>query len=126
EAAEYKPVLGQAELAACGNATRYLAFGIVRLIAVREMKDFFPIECLLAERQHNPVGNDIVDKVRAHRARIAKIIHLDRRRACRQDGGPRALGVALEIDRDVDAEIKQEVCDLGVALGDDIEKTVEG
>jgi len=34
--------------------------------------------------------------------------------------------VALEIDCDVDAEIAQEACDLGVALGDDIEKTVEG
>src|SRR5262249_54681636 len=70
-------------------------------------------------------GDDIVDEIKAQGPGIAEIGHLDRRRPIRQDAGPRALRVPLEVDRNVDAELLQELRNRAVARRGHIVKAVE-
>ena len=46
-----------------GVRGRDRAFGVVHLIAVRQMNDFFGVIRLLIHRQHDRVGDDVVDEV---------------------------------------------------------------
>ena len=56
---------------------------------------------LKIERRDKGVRYDIVDEVRPHRAWKSQIVDLNGRRSKRQNFGPRADRVALQIDEDV-------------------------
>ena len=89
------------------------------------MDDLFRIERLLVERQHRLVGDHIVDEVGTHSSRIAEIAHLDGRGAVGEDAGTGVLGVALQVDRDVDVELVQKLRDVEVALRSDVVELIE-
>ena len=79
------------------------------------MHDRLAVERLPVERQHDRIGDDVVDIVRGHGGEIAEIADLDRRRAARQNAGAGILGVADEVDGDVDVEIAQRL--RGIVIG---------
>ncbi len=89
------------------------------------MDDLLAVMVLLIEREHDPVGEHIVDEIHPHGRGVAKIAHLDRRRTAGQNPGARLLGVTLQIDGDIDAEIKQQLRHLSVAAQRYIVKLVE-
>ena len=97
-----KPCSGSPAARRVGVLVGDRPMGVVDLIAVRQVDDLLGEERLVLERSNDLVGDDVVDERRAHGAGIAEIAHLDGRRTIGQDAGPRILGVALQIDRDVD------------------------
>ena len=101
-------------MSACARAI--VRFRVVHLIAVRQMNDLFGIVRLLVEREDDRVGDDVVDEVRPCRAGKSEIAHLDRRRTKCQDAEARMLGMTVQVDRDVDLKIVDELRDLLVAL----------
>ena len=105
ERAEDETRLRQAARGARRRLGRDLAAAIVRLIAVGQMDDPLREVRLRVHRRHEGVGDDVVDEVGAHAAGIAQEVDLQGRRPKRQDLGPGVLGVALQVDEDVDAVI---------------------
>ena len=89
------------------------------------MNDVLRKERLLVGRQHDLVGNHIVDEIGARRPGKPKVGRLDRRRAPRQDAEPRIGSVAFQIDGDMYFEITQKLGDLLVGAGGHIEKAIE-
>ena len=89
------------------------------------MDDFLGKKGLLIERQHDTVGYDIIDKVDAHRSRIAKVVDLDRRRTISEDVRATILGIALEIDGDVHLKVMEELRDIAIRRLPFIVKLVE-
>ena len=116
EAAQHERVVRQAGVAARRGLRRDRPLRIVDLVAVRQVDDGLGVERLLVERQHDPVGDDVVDEVGPHRSRIAEIAHLNRRRPMGQDARPLVLGMTLEVDRNVDLEVAQQARHLAVAM----------
>ena len=101
EGAEHKPLRRQA---ACGAARRggNVAPRVVGLVAVGQISEFLGEQHLPVARHDEFVGDDVIDERRAHGARIAEIIDLHGRRTKRQDFRPRPMGMAFQIDQDVD------------------------
>ena len=102
EAAENKGILGQA----IGfPAFRFgdWAEAVVGLVAVWQQGEPLGVEQAVLRRHHHRVGDQPVDERDAAGAWIAKEARLHRRRPQGEDAGPHALGVALEVDEDVDA-----------------------
>ena len=80
----------------------------------------------MVRRLDNPVGDDIIDEIRAGRAGIPHVFRLHRRGAMRQNPGPRAAGMAPEIHRDIDFPGPQLRRHLAVALRPGIVESIEG
>ena len=72
-------------------------------------------EGLLALRNRDRVDDDVVDEIRPHGGGISEIAHLHRRRAIGRYLRPCVIGVALEIDQDVDLVRMNAFC--RVAMG---------
>ena len=102
-----------------------MPLGVVDPIAVGEMDDPFAVVVLLVRRQHHSVGQNIVDEVDAHGGGKSEIADLDRCRPVGQYRRARLLGVALEIDGDVDVESAQELRRLPVAAQTDIVEPIK-
>ena len=77
--------------------------GFVRLIADRQLRQFFAIEGLPICRRQKAVDDDVVDKLGTHRPGISEKIDLDRRRPVGKDPGPAVRRIAGKIDQDVDS-----------------------
>ncbi len=61
------------------------------------------------ERRDDGVGENVIDAIRAHRAGIAKVVHLNRCRSIRQNFRAAVSRIAFEIDEDVDRVIVDRV-----------------
>ena len=89
------------------------------------MDDLFAPEGLLVERQHDLVGNDVIDEIGPHRARITEITHLDGRGTVGENFGPAVLRVAFQVDRDVDLELVEQPGDVAIASRANIVELIE-
>ena len=76
-------------------------------------------EILLARRDHEAVDDDVIDEVCSHRGRISEITHLHWRRAMGRYGRTRLMGIALEIDENVDMVGMDPSCRLAMGRGAD-------
>ena len=76
---------------------------VVRLIAMRKMDDFFAVEGLLVYRQHEWIGDHIVDKTAAHRSWKADETYLYGSRSLRGNPGARAFCIPLQFNEDIDS-----------------------
>ncbi len=126
EAAEYKSIIGQADRMPRRVLGRDHTPGIVHPIADRKVHDPLAVMLLLVERQDDGVGHDVIDIVDRHGGGEAEIADLDRCRAVGQDRRTGTLGVALEIDGNIDSEIADELRDVLVAAHGHIVKLVKG
>jgi hypothetical protein len=73
-----------------------------RLIAMWKMDNFFAVEGLLIHRQHEWIGDYIVDETGAHRSRKADETHLYGSRSLRGNPGARAFREARQFDKYID------------------------
>jgi hypothetical protein len=69
---------------------------------VRQTDDLFRVATFIARRNEDTIGDDIVHIVRAHRAGIAEIVHLQRRGPPGEESRPGVLGESVEVDQDID------------------------
>ena len=90
-----------------GSASRsaIAALRIVGGVAVGQVDDLLAVARALLVRNDEAVGDDVVDVVGAHRARIAQVVDLDRRRPGARIPGRSIAGEALQVDRDVDLHV---------------------
>ena len=89
------------------------------------MHDFFRPERLLVERQHDRIGDDVIDEIGAHGSGIAEIAHLDRRGTMGENARAAIEREAFEIDRDVDLELVKQLRRLVIAARTDFVEPVE-
>ena len=89
------------------------------------MDDPLAVMRLLIERQHRPVGQNIVDEIDRHGGGESEIADLNRRRTIGQNPGPRLLGMTLQVDCDVDLEIAQKLRYVAVAAQHHVMKPIE-
>src|SRR6202044_2122396 len=94
------------------------------LIAPRQPYALFALERTFSRRQHERVGDDVVEEIGARRAGVTEIVDLDRDRAGSENAGPAAASMPGEVDRDVDLEFAQAFADLAVARGVEIVEQV--
>jgi len=80
---------------------------------------------LLIERQSHAVGQNVIYEVHAHRRRVSEIADLDRRWTVGQDCRPRLLGVALQVDSDIDIEIEQKLGHFAITAQHHVVELVE-
>jgi hypothetical protein len=71
---------------------------VVALVATGQMGQPLAEKRLLIGRRNERIDDDVIDEVRAHRTRIAKVVDLDRRRPAGDDRGPDIAGETVEID----------------------------
>src|SRR5215813_13294002 len=79
----------------------------------------------MLERRDHRITDHIVDEISADRAGIAEIAHLERSAAVGEDAEPRIPGMALEVDRDVDLELMQELRRIVIAAHTHVMEGVE-
>src|SRR5580704_1211990 len=115
-----KPGFGPRRRAICN-----FPLAVVDLIAIRQVDDLLRIEWLVLKRRHRRVGDDVVDELGPHCAGKAEIAYLDRRRTIRKNAGPRILSMSLQINRNIDLEIVEELGGFLVALSADIIKLIK-
>src|SRR5437588_5869220 len=80
---------------------------VVALIAVRQPGNFFGIESLILYRNDGLIGDHVIDTVRAHRSGVGQILCLHRRAAIDEYRWPALIGIALEINGDIDLPLAQ-------------------
>src|SRR5437763_9000617 len=80
---------------------------VVTLIAVRQPGNLFRIELLILYRNDGLIGDHVIDTVRAHRSGIRQILCLHRRAAIDEYRRPALIGIALEINGDIDLPLAQ-------------------
>src|SRR6516225_2133825 len=115
EAAEHDSGLGQANGAAGRGLGRDFTLGIIDLVAIWQVDDHLAVRRLLIEWQNDPVRQYVVDEIHAHCRGIAEVAHLYRRRAAGQNRRSPVLGIAFQVDGDVDTEIEQKLRYFAVA-----------
>src|SRR6516225_10150567 len=115
EAAEHESGFGQADGAAGRGFACDFTLGIIDLIAIWQVDDHLAVRLLLIERQNDPVRQYVVDEIHAHCCGISEVAHLHRRRAASQYRRPPVLGMAFQVDGDVDIEIEQKLRHFAVA-----------
>src|SRR5262249_21642517 len=98
---------------------------IVSLITVREINHLFRIELVVRLRYDASIGNDVIDVVCTHRARITQIIDLNWRAPLRKDAGTESFGKTHQIDCYVDLQASDAFGDLSIRLCSHIEKMSE-
>src|SRR5262245_63167990 len=125
EAAEHESGLGQAN----GTAGRSLGcdftLGIIDLIAIWQVDDHLAVRRLLIGWQNDPIRQYVVDEIHAHCCGIAEVAHLHRRRAVSQNRRSPVLGMAFQVDRDVDVEIEQKLRHFAVAAQRHVVELIE-
>jgi hypothetical protein len=102
------------------------AFGVVDLKAIGQAHHLLGVEHVFARRNHDGIGNDVVDEIRAQGAGMTEIVHLDRRRAGGENAGPGIAAMAHEVDRDVDLVVADALGDVAVAQRTHVVKRIEG
>ncbi len=93
ERAEHKSGLGQPRLRPGWRILTDGPLRIIGLVRIRQVNNFLRVRGVLVFGDNEPVGKDVIDIVHAHRARIAEIIDLNRRRSKRQYSGAATLRV---------------------------------
>ena len=83
-------------------------------------------EGLLIRRHEESIDEDIIDKVRTHRAGIADIAHLDGYQAVGEDGGSGVLRIAREVDQYVDGVGLDKFGSPSIRGLADIDKAIKG
>ena len=83
-------------------------------------------EGLLIRRHKEPIDDNVIDKVGSHRAGIADIAHLDRRRPVGEDRSPAVRGITRQIDQDIDAVGMDQLGRPPVRHLADIDKAIKG
>ena len=126
EAAEHDTVLGKPAFSPGEHRLRYGARCIVRLIAVRKIRNLFREIALLRSRDDGSIGDDVVDEISATRAGITEIADLDRCRPLREDVGAAVPGEAVQVDQDVDLRGPDHLRNLDVAEPRAVEECSEG
>ena len=76
---------------------------VVDEIRVRHAQQLLVVGPLEVWRRYDAVGDEVVDEVGAQGAGEAHVRELERGRSHRENLVARALGVAVEVDKDVDA-----------------------
>src|SRR5262249_52461275 len=84
------------------------------------------IEGLLIGRHEEMVNNNVIDEIRPHRAGIAEIIDLYRRRPAREDRSPAFPCVARQVDQYVDRIVMDQLGRLPLRRLADVDETIEG
>src|SRR5262245_52948948 len=125
EAAEHTAFLRKSGFLSRWGPLGDVPLGIVDLIAIRQVNDLLRIKRLVVERHYRLVGDDVVDELGPHRTGKAEIARLDRRRTIRKNARPRILRVSLQINRNVDLSIANELGDFLIALSADIVKLIK-
>ena len=74
---------------------------VVHLIAIRKVHESFRKVRLFVRRRHHRIHQNIVPRVAPHRAGIAEVTHLHRRRPQKKYLRPRIGRVALQVHQDV-------------------------
>ena len=95
-------------------------------IAVRQIEDFFGEESLVRLGHDPAVGEDVIHEIRAHGAGKAEIIDLDGRRAAGENIRTGILGVAHQVDGDVDAHFARQRRDTRLVHGPHVVETIRG
>ena len=90
------------------------------------MDDLLGEPGLLIHRHDEGVGDDVVDEVRAHAAGVAQVVDLHGCRPVGQNLRSRVLGVALEVDEDVDAILVDAAGCTRMRNGPHVDEVVEG
>ena len=98
---------------------------VVALVATGQMGQPLAEKRLLIGRRNERIDDDVIDEVRAHRTRIAKVVDLDRRRPAGDDRGPDIAGETVEIDKDINAIVVDRAGGVGIGHGYDINEPVE-
>ncbi len=80
---------------------RDLPPAVVHLVTAGQMDQFLRVERLLLRRHHEIIDQDVIHEGASHRARIAEIVHLNRRGPQRENLRAGVLRVAFQIDQDV-------------------------
>jgi hypothetical protein len=80
----------------------------------------------VAFRNYDPVGDDIVDIISAHRAGVTEIADLNWCGSKSQNLRTAALGEALQIDSDIDLQVPQQLGYIVIALLPDIAEMIDG
>src|SRR5216684_8319953 len=93
--------------------------------AAGKMNQPFRKERLLATWDDEGVDDDVVDEVRAHGGGISEITHLHRRRAIGRYRRPGVMGIALQINQDIDLVGMDKLRGLMVRARANVDKTIE-
>ena len=94
-------------------------------VAVRHENDLFAEEGEIVFRDYRPVGDDVVDIGRAHRAGIAHVVDLNGSGPPRQDIEPVVGREAHQVDGDIDLTAAQELGDLLIGIARNIDEMLE-
>ena len=116
---------GSPASAAAWSARCDRAVQIVHLVGIRQTDNAFRIVGLGSGWNDPAVGKDVIHIGRARRTSEAEIIHLNRCWPARQDAGPRAPGVAIEVDQNVDLFFIQNPCGFAISKGAGIDEFVK-
>jgi hypothetical protein len=119
-------VLRQAAFLAHRRALNDLALRIIDLEALRQMNDLLAPEGLLVERQDDFVRDHIVDAVGTRGPGVSEIAHLDGRGPMRKNAETVISRIAVEVDRDVDPELAEQLRDFAVITTAHIMEMIEG
>src|SRR5262245_14637214 len=125
EAAEHESGLGQTDGAAGRSLGCDLTLGIIDLIAIWQVDDHLAVRLLLIERQNDPIRQYIVDEIHPHCCGISEVARLHRRRAVSENRRPPVLGMAFQVDGDVDIEVEQQLRRFAVAAQRHVVELIE-
>src|SRR5450755_3955075 len=125
ETAEHQPFGRQSNIPSRRAGIRHLPPSVVHLIAAGKMNQPFRKERLLARWDDEGVDDDIVDEVRAHGGGISEITHLHRRRAIGRYRRPGVMGIALQINQDIDPFCTDKLRGLMVRARANVDKAIE-
>src|SRR5262249_43008920 len=106
EAAEHESGFAQADGPAGRGFACDFTLGIIDLISIWQVDVHLAVLLLLINRETHPVRQYVVDEFHAHCCGISEVAHLQRRRAASQYRRSPVLGMAFQVDGDVDIEIE--------------------
>src|SRR5262249_9718799 len=72
-----------------------------------------------------PIGDDVIDEIGRHGARVPEVVDLNRRWAARQDPGAGFLGEPFEVDGDIDVQLADQPRDVVIARAAHLDELVE-
>src|SRR5262249_3331244 len=96
------------------------------MVHVGQIGDLLGVVLPVILGDHGGIGDQIVDEVGAHRARVALRADLDGGGAQGEDAGPAAGSKTVQIDGDVDAETAGQRDDVPIGAALDVDELVEG
>src|SRR5262245_5652752 len=129
ETAEDKTVRWKTALRSRWRPVCNLTFPVVALVAFWQVDELLTVGVLIAGRHHVGVDDCVVDEWRPGGPWISEIGYLDRRRAVDQCENAPVLGMASEIDEDVDLGFRDPPRKRSVShranIDEDIERRLE-